>query len=733
MATTMAKIFISYGRASKDAVQQLAQDLKDDDQDVWFDQQLTGGQKWWDNILARIRECEIFVAALTPNFLESRACQREMKYAGDLQKPFLPVRLSDKVSPDSLPPNLGELQWVDYSLRSVEALKSLQRTLRHMPEAPAPPDPLPNPPPVPISYLSSLRAKIETDAQLQLQDQIELVFELRQQFRKAEPSEELLDLLQRLKSRDDLLARVGLDVEHLEREIKGSRSDTESVAPHLIPQAGEPPIVEGTARPSRPTIAGTAAGPTGPQPPRSANVVGGPTEATKVSDEHRKTRSLSPALALSALGAVLILGSVSIGYFYLRPAPTAAPPPTPSPPVVNSPVIPIPTTPSSTSTPQPPPVVVPVETPLPSFPLFCQGPLTTGPRSPPPSGPTSTRYKWASKGAVAENPGPGECAWADRGPRGVEIVNGEGNVICDYSGNLAGLLAGKYLEIYVHRDPAENNCMRLTRYVGLVNPPFSSAPMLPPEPSPNTAKPGSEFTDCADGCPAMIVVPAGKFMMGSPENEPGRSDREGPQREVSIAKPFAVSKYEVTFAEWDACTAAGACPQANDESGRGQMPVVNVSWHYAKQYVGWLSRFAGKDYRLLTEAEWEYAARAGTTTAYFWGEAIGNNNANCSGCGSEWDNKQTAPVGSFQPNAFGLYDMAGNVWEWVEDVWHESYEGAPTDGSAWLQGGDPSVRVARSGSWLFTSQYLRAASRLRASTNVRRGGLGFRVARTLTP
>jgi hypothetical protein len=148
------------------------------------------------------------------------------------------------------------------------------------------------------------------------------------------------------------------------------------------------------------------------------------------------------------------------------------------------------------------------------------------------------------------------------------------------------------------------------------------------------AKPGSDFTDCKKFCPVMIVVqackiPDCKFEMGSPENESDRSDDEGPQHEVTIAKPFAVSKYEVTFAEWDACVDAGTCPRVLATWGREQMPVINVSWNEAKQYVGWLSRFTGKEYRLLTEAEWEYAARAGTQTRYSWGDDPGKGNANC--------------------------------------------------------------------------------------------------------
>ncbi len=249
----------------------------------------------------------------------------------------------------------------------------------------------------------------------------------------------------------------------------------------------------------------------------------------------------------------------------------------------------------------------------------------------------------------------------------------------------------------------------------------------------SSGQPGSEFADCADACPVMTVIPAGKFTMGSPAKEPGRGPDEGPQREVTIAEPFAVAKYEATFAEWDACVAASACPQVKDEWGRGQMPVINVSWDEAKQYVRWLSRKTGKAYRLLTEAEWEYAARAGTKTAYFWGDKVDKGNANCNRCGSQWDYKQAAPVGSFKPNAFGLHDMHGNVWEWVEDSWKATYDGAPRDGSARLEVGDPSERVVRGGSWGGIPLQLRAAYRSRDANDHRGYILGFRVARTLTP
>ena len=164
-----------------------------------------------------------------------------------------------------------------------------------------------------------------------------------------------------------------------------------------------------------------------------------------------------------------------------------------------------------------------------------------------------------------------------------------------------------------------------------------------------TLKPKDMFKECAN-CPEMVVVPAGSFTMGSPTSEPERSAEEGPQHMVTIARPFAVGRFEVTFDEWDACVADGGCNgyKPSDEGwGRGRRPVINVSWDDAKAYVAWLSKKTGKSYRLLSGAEYEYAMRAGTQTAYPWGNTVGTNNANCHACGSQWDAKQTAPVGSF--------------------------------------------------------------------------------------
>jgi formylglycine-generating enzyme required for sulfatase activity len=255
----------------------------------------------------------------------------------------------------------------------------------------------------------------------------------------------------------------------------------------------------------------------------------------------------------------------------------------------------------------------------------------------------------------------------------------------------------------------------------------NAAPLSAEEERPLT--PGSSFNECTN-CPEMIVIPAGSFMMGSPASQ--GNVNEHPQHKVTIAQQFGVGRYEVTFDEWDACVADGGCngyKPADPGWGRGRRPVISVSWNDANAYVAWLVKKTGKSYRLLSESEYEYATRAGTTTEYPWGDDIGKNNANCGGCGSQWDYKY-APVGSFAANDFGLYDMVGNVWEWTEDCYHDSYAGAPADGSAWSSGGC-SWRVLRGGPSSLNPQLLRSANRFTHIPDLRGGGFGFRVGRTL--
>lgn len=267
------------------------------------------------------------------------------------------------------------------------------------------------------------------------------------------------------------------------------------------------------------------------------------------------------------------------------------------------------------------------------------------------------------------------------------------------------------------------------------------------------------FRECPD-CPELVVIPAGDFVMGSPPDESGRFDAEGPQHPVAL-RAFALGRYDVTVGEfliflqetgyqpepcdrilglmWHSPGGGVAYPPGSADLPR--QPAACLSWDDAQAYVKWLNgkvhpapRTGDGPYRLPSEAEWEYAARAGTTTARWWGDMIGSGNANCNGCGSRWDNKLLAPVGGFSPNGFGLYDMLGNVWQWTSDCWNESYAGAPRDGSPWLSG-DCSKHVLRGGSWSNLPKFIRAAARSRGDAW---GGdfdyahyAGFRVARTI--
>jgi formylglycine-generating enzyme required for sulfatase activity len=246
--------------------------------------------------------------------------------------------------------------------------------------------------------------------------------------------------------------------------------------------------------------------------------------------------------------------------------------------------------------------------------------------------------------------------------------------------------------------------------------------------------------DLAPGI-AMIPVPGGCFLMGSPLTEPERDPDEGPQHEVCI-KPFELGKYEVTFADWDACVADGGCVNTPDDEGwgRGKHPIINVSWNDMHEYIRWLNKTTGLGYRLPSEAEWEYAARAGTTTPFSTGPCIHTDQGNFDGtfdyaeCGDHKGTNlgKTVEVGSYPPNPWGFYDIQGNANELTEDCWNDGYDGAPTDGSAWVQG-NCSRRVIRGGSWYGYGGYTRSAYRCRSGAGFAHRSLGFRLARTPAP
>jgi formylglycine-generating enzyme required for sulfatase activity len=266
-----------------------------------------------------------------------------------------------------------------------------------------------------------------------------------------------------------------------------------------------------------------------------------------------------------------------------------------------------------------------------------------------------------------------------------------------------------------------------------------------------------EFKECAD-CPVMVGIPGGRFQMGSPLSEAGRFDSEGPQHSVTI-RPFALTKTLVTVDDYlKFLRATGYQPDPCDpvlglqwhSPGHGRAtppadteprlwPATCLNWHDAQAYIAWLNgrlQSAGSQarYRLPSEAEWEYAARGGKVSARWWGETIGKGNANCAGCGSPWDGREIAPVASFGVNPFGIEDMLGNVWQWVEDCWNDSYVGAPSDGSAWLSG-DCQRRVIRGGSWSSLPVFIRSAARSAFAADGKAfdysSYAGFRLARSL--
>ena len=293
---------------------------------------------------------------------------------------------------------------------------------------------------------------------------------------------------------------------------------------------------------------------------------------------------------------------------------------------------------------------------------------------------------------------------------------------------------------------AEEFYFRPSNSVVMTPAPAPSPPPQPPAPSPSTSttsrssptdstpppresprsgfKAGDFFRDCPD-CPEMVVVPAGSFAMGS------SSEYEKPVHRVNFAKNFAIGRREVTFSEWDKCADDGGCKSRPQDRGwgRGDRPVINVSWLDAKEYAVWISRKTGQVYRLPSEAEWEYAARAGTDTSFWWGGAVGSRQANCRECNTG-QSEQTLPAGTFQANRFGLYDTAGNAAEWVEDCWNDNYVGAPTDGSA-RTSGQCRLRVLRGGSFDSASTYTRSMARFRYDFDVRYYANGFRVVREL--
>ena len=259
--------------------------------------------------------------------------------------------------------------------------------------------------------------------------------------------------------------------------------------------------------------------------------------------------------------------------------------------------------------------------------------------------------------------------------------------------------------------------------------PPATPPAAPAEPARAASGPsllqkaGTDIRDCP-ACPVLTVIAPGTFTMGSNTSDPS----EKPPRRVTIDAPFAIGRTEVTVEQWNACVDAGACPRTTDAARAPNTPARDISWDDAQLYLKWLTKVSGKPYRLPTEAEWEFAARGGTSSRYWWGDDMRRGSANCKDCGEPWQADGPAPVASFAANAYGLHDMNGSVWEWVEDCWHSTYKNAPADARAWTESFCP-VHVIRGGSWRDGASYMPATTRFKYDGSVRHSQNGFRVAR----
>ena len=249
--------------------------------------------------------------------------------------------------------------------------------------------------------------------------------------------------------------------------------------------------------------------------------------------------------------------------------------------------------------------------------------------------------------------------------------------------------------------------------------------MLPaPSQTPNASSAPTQAAAPITGklSPEMVSIPGGTFAMGSDDDL-----SEKPIHRVTI-KPFAISKFPITVREWKTCVAANSCTYV--PTGEDDAPVANLSWADTQQFVDWLSKATQKTFRLPSEAEWEYAARGGTKTKFWWGDQLRSDMVNCKGCNEPYDPSRPLKVGSFKPNPFGLYDMGGNIDQWMADCWHKNYQGAPSEGSPWVDN-DCLSHVIRSGSWKNDPSYVRPSNRDHYDTDVRYPTHGFRVAHSL--
>ncbi|MEM8716793.1 MAG: SUMF1/EgtB/PvdO family nonheme iron enzyme [Cyanobacteria bacterium P01_A01_bin.3] len=675
----MSKLFVSYSRQDEAIAATLIEDLKTLGHTVWFDLELTGGQVWWDRILANIRECDVFAFILSPNSQNSTACKREYRYADALKKPILPVLVADGINANLLPPALAKVQFADYRRRDSTTALLLARAFNTLPSPSPLPDPLPQPPSAPISYLGGLLEQIESPANLSYEAQSTLLLDLKRGVRDSGTHTDTLLLLETLKKRRDIYASIRDEIDDLLESCREEAVETLEPTDRTPAQTAQPPDnLSDRTKPNRPLIE--------PIPPE-------PKTASDSSPEVRKpsvTSERAPATQ-----------SVRIPTETTRQPSITSEQNEPIQSSMRSSQSPKGTTNASLETTKPPIASfsgeIDRQTSLSASNLSRRRALQLAGFGGAGVGlallvrALSSNQNEASPTISTVTPSPTPSSIATSEPTTVEV---EYTVVTvDERGNEVG------------RENKQNQY----RSVNLGN--------------------GIQM--------GMVNIPAGNFLMGSPQSEESREDGEGPQREV-IVPSFWMGLFQVTQAQWQAVAELPKVERdlnSDPSSFKGEeLPVVQINRWQVKEFCERLSATTGCTYRLPSEAEWEYACRAGTTTPFHFGETITTDLANYNGffrfaSGPRGESRrQTTPVGSFGvANGFGLYDMHGNVWEWCEDVWHENYEGVPLGGSPWIEGGDSSRRVLRGGYWDSFPGNCRSAARSRLVADNRGSNVGFRV------
>ena len=631
----MSTIFLSYARQDAKLVRALADDLRALDNAVWLDENVSGGQTWWNHILDQIRTCDVFVFALSPDALDSLACRRESEYADALGKPILPILLTGD-APRLLPPVLAAIQYVDFRDQTREALLRLARALNSLPATPPLPDPLPTPPEAPISYINQLAAEVTAGAPLHADRQSTLVLELKQSLNDSGTADDARALLKQLRSRRDLLARTAGEIDEV---------------------LGTTPAVAEVERPGR-----------------------------------SRTILWSIVITTLCLGLVaFLLGESWVDVRLEQRQPALVSQLAEAEQRVQS-----------------------IEAAQRQAEQALENEKATHQKVREERDDLQNQVSelQARSGQLEQ-----QLTQAEQGRKKLRQRDAERQEEIARLKQEKQILVSQVGEAEQRVQATEAVRRQLAQ--ALENEKKLVAELQAEKSKRNPTNPSKTYKNSIKM--EFVLIPAGTFDMGSNDG----ADDEKPVHPVTISRPFYLGKYEVTQAQWKAVMKSNPNERKGDD-----LPVTNVSWNDVQEFIKKLNaKEGGNAYRLPTEAEWEYAARAGTTTAYSFGgdpELLAQYDWYNSNSGGK-----TQVVGQLKRNPWGLYDMHGNVWEWVQDWYAETYPAGPQTDPRGPDRGH--LRVVRGGSVASSPAFLYSARRVGDGPKVRSAYLGFQCVRVPQP